>query len=224
MELKEWRTTLFEEIYPRYKLSHGTITWEEHDNEEFLRITWGQRTHFVALESLYHEEHQNPLKDILAWVYRNMVPVSYERVDAYLAYNRFVDTYTGYVLRPENTVYVHHNTTPAQWFPCNSKLIDKISCEVSGSVLIFTSLDERLPVNVILSSPDKFIEMLADKIDITDDFRIIISNKENVKYFFVGHSDSIKRLALEYPQEMLMDFTIGEWKEEMEKWNYHEEG
>lgn len=222
MELKEWRSTLFEEIYPRHNLTQGTITWENHNHEDFLRITWNRNSHFVALESLYSEEHKEPLNDVLAWIYRNMPAVSNEQDDAYLTYNRFVQTYTGYILRPVNTVYVQYHVNPDKWFTANDRLSEKISCEISGSVLIFTSLDERLPVNAILSSPDKFIGMLADKIDVTDDLKIIISNKEEVKYFFVGHSDSIQRLALEYPQEALMEFTIGEWKNEMKKWNNHD--
>lgn len=214
MEYDEWRDNLFEEIYPQYSLSNGSIKWEDGVEDRAL-ITWNNKIFSVALEELYHEDDEEPIDKLVQWVYKSVdvIPLT-EKENTYLSYDYFTDSYSAYVLRPENSLYIQRNVQPDTWKSINPHpdLTKVIDCEVSGSLLMISSKDSRVPATIALAYPEISIPLLHEKMDCHDDFQILIPSDSNSVYMFVGHRNSINRLAMDFPDNTAHKFTIHEWK------------
>lgn len=214
MEYDEWRDCLFEEIYPQYSLTNGHIKWDD-DTSERIIITWNNKQFIVSLEDLYQEHDNDPLDTLVHWVYKSLevVPLA-EKDNIYLSYDFFLNSYSLYVLRPRNSLYVQHNVDPELWKKINpnpdlKKIID---CELSGSLLMVSSKDERLPSTVALAYPELSLPLLHETMDCGDDFHILVPSDSNNMHMFIGHSNSINRLAIDFMDNSAHKFTIHEWK------------
>lgn len=214
MEYDEWRDSLFEEIYPQYSLSNGSIKWEDGVQDRVL-VSWDNKNFSVSLEDLYHEEDNDPIDRLVKWVYKSVdvVPLK-EKENIFLSYDYFTDSYSAYVLRPENSLYIQRNVDPSIWkkFNAEPNLSSIIDCELTGSLLMVSTRDSRIPVTVALAYPEIALPMLHEKMDCTDDFQILISSDSNNVHMFVGHSNSINRLAIDFVDNSAQKFTIQEWK------------
>lgn len=214
MEYDEWRDCLFEEIYPQFSLTHGNIKWDDHETDR-VDITWNDKHFIVSLAELYREDDNDPLETLVKWAYKSLevIPLA-EKENIYLSYNLLLDSYSVYVLRPYNSLYVQHGVEPELWRGFNPEpdLAEIIDCELSGSLLMVSSKEDRLPAAVALAYPELSLQLLHEKMDCGNDFQILVPSDSNNMHLFVGHSNSINRLAIDFMDNRAQTFTIDEWK------------
>lgn len=211
MEYNEWIMELFEEFYPKYNLPFGFIQWNKKDDN--LDIVWGKSSIRLDLREFYKlHSHSNPVESVLLWIYNNVEPTEQELKEAFFAYNYELDNYSAYALRPMDTCYTVHRAEP-KWIKeqDHTRLADVVEVGVNGSILSFSSKNNKIPVSTILAYNEYTLDTIENYMDYSPEISVIVPDTSPLTNVFVGHADSIQRLGSDYPTDKISIFTLGQW-------------
>lgn len=211
MDYKDWTMELFEEFYPKYELPFGFIQWNKKD--ESLDITWGSNSLKLNLREFYMSHSSgDPVKSVLMWIYNNVEPTEQELKESFFAYNYDLDNYSAYVLRPLDTCHTIHRAEP-KWINAQdaSRLKDIVDVDVNGSIINFSSKNDKIPASAILAYNKYTLDVIENYMDYSPDISVIVPDTNPLNNLFVGHADSIHRLGSDYPTDKISIFTLGQW-------------
>lgn len=194
MLYNNWSYQLFDEFYPRYKLSYGEITWF---TSEVMKIKWGEVVHEIPLKALYDSADENPSQKILKWVYSNMPMLKEELAQSIVSKDFVTEAFSAHCKRG-GSFYRENISDP---YICSQYgnvdgIKELLQVELEGSILRIESTDRNIPVSAFLSHKDLVNTYIGKyfydygKIDLMFD-----ATRSQPRRIIVGHENSIRRFA-----------------------------
>lgn len=206
-DYNSWESNLFEELHPSAKITHGDIKLVP----PLLVVSWGDYTTSIPAAEFYEHESINPLYDIKKWSYESLPFIEAENPNTYIVYNTVKASYEAHTLRSMGTKRVTSNVSPEDYqnYGNYGAIAPFISTEMNGTVVCFSSNDNRIPASLAISEPEVFKTLIEEHMDYTDDLRILVP--EQSSHVFVGCSTAIDRLQENFARGTTLNTTTQKW-------------
>jgi hypothetical protein len=217
MDYSEWLSALFEETYPKALLSHGEIFYGKQQPEQ-INVRWGSHRFTLDLADFYSGEATSPLVEMKQWIYSHMPYISEENDHALAVFNTASRSYDALVLRPMGNLFPLRNVVPEGFVNFGNTDIARkhLNFEMDGTVLCIHPKEKKLPASFAVSHKEVFTALVNDYIDYDDNLFILLPDSINTNHLFVGHADSIQRLAENFDEACTEIITAGEWFDKLD--------
>lgn len=213
MDYNSWESTLFEELHPFAKLTHGDIKMKAN----LLVVSWGDYTTSVPAIEFYDDESLNPLYEIKKWAYDSLPFIEAEQSTTYVIYNPINTSYEAHSLRSMGTKHITRNVSPSDYLNHGnySEISALISTEMNGTVVCMSTNDKRIPAEISITEKDVFAKLIEEHMDYSDNLYILIPEKSS--HVFAGHRTAIERLQENFQQGTTLNITSKQWFDNITK-------
>lgn len=212
MDYETWKSKLFEDAYPTAKLSHGDIHYHP-KSPDHMQVSWGGKELTLSLWDFYQSESESPLMEIKRWAYSQLPVIAEELSDSYVAYNPFSGAYDSYTIRPFGCVIPMRDVNPVK-FPTYGELdlLKKIvNVKMDGTVICLSTKEPKIPSVTAVSHKENFSSLINDFVDYDEKLSILLPDSINTNHVFVGHRNSILRLAENFTEGTTVFAHAGDW-------------